>query len=159
MTAAMTASLPGIGTTAPDFSLPSTSGEPVAVSDYLGKSHVLLAFFPAAFTGTCSREVCEFGEDYSQYQSAHTAVLPISVDALPSLKAFKKYEHVGIDMLSDFKRQASRAYGVLNDGEFRSRRAYILIDRDGIVRWTHVEADSSNKRSTAELIHQIAALA
>lgn len=146
------------GAVAPDFSLPSTTGEVVTLSGFRGNHNVLLAFFPAAFTGTCTREMCEFSEDYGVYRTHHTEVLPISVDQVPSLKAFQKQEHFDVQVLSDARREVSRAYGVLDEGRFNSRRSYFLIDRDGVIRWTHVETQGGEKRDTAELIRQVEAL-
>jgi peroxiredoxin len=146
------------GAVAPDFSLPSTTGEVVTLSGFRGNHNVLLAFFPAAFTGTCTREMCEFSEDYGVYRTHHTEVLPISVDQVPSLKAFQKQEHFDVQVLSDARREVSRAYGVLDETRFNSRRSYFLIDRDGVIRWTHVETQGGEKRDTAELIRQVEAL-
>ena len=148
----------GPGSTAPDFSLPSTSGEMVTLSGFRGSRNVLLAFFPAAFTGTCTKEMCEFSEDYGVYRTHHTEVLPISVDQVPSLKAFQKQEHFDVQVLSDARREVTRAYGVLDEGRFNSRRSYFLIDREGVIRWVHVEVQGGEKRDTAELIRQVEAL-
>lgn len=148
---------PAVGAAAPDFTLPSTSGEHVTLSSLRGRN-VLLAFFPAAFTSTCTAELCEFTEDYSAYASRNTAVLPISVDLVPSLKAYRTQEKIAVDILSDFRREVSRAYGVLDEERYQSRRAYFLIDRDGVVRWKHIEAQGRDKRNTAELVTQLEAL-
>ena len=150
--------LPSLGTPAPDFTLPSTSGQSVSLSALRGKK-VLLAFFPLAFTSTCTAEMCAFSEDYSSFQSADTVVLPISVDSVPTLKEFKAKERMSVDLLSDFKREVSRAYGVLLEDKFFARRAYILIDRDGIVRWTFEEAELGHRRENAELLQQLQAVA
>lgn len=150
-------SLPAIGSAAPDFTLPSTAGEDVSLSDHRGHN-VLLAFFPLAFTGTCTAEVCEFHEDYSRYREKDTVVLPISVDSIPTLKAFAKQEGISVPILSDFHREVSRRYGTLNEERFFSNRAYVLIDREGKVRWTMVEPDNTKKRSTEELMAQVQAL-
>ena len=150
-------SLPAIGSPAPDFTLPSTSGQPVTLSALKGKN-VLLAFFPLAFTSTCTAELCAFSEDYSRFQDAGTVVLPISVDAVPSLKAFKAKEAMTVDLLSDFKREVSRKYGVLIEEKFFSARAYFLIDKQGAVRWAYVEPDTGQRRENTELLSQIAAL-
>jgi peroxiredoxin len=147
-----------VGTSAPDFSLPSTSGERVTLSAFRGSKNVLLAFFPAAFTGTCTKEMCEFSEDYGVYATHHTEVLPISVDQVPSLKAFQKQEGFDVQVLSDARRDVSRAYGVLDETRFNSQRSYFLIDRDGVIRWVHVETVGGAKRDTAELIRQVEAL-
>jgi len=149
--------LPTIGATAPDFTLPSTSGESVTLSKLRGK-HVLLAFFPLAFTGVCTRELCAFTDDFTQFQSADTVVLPISVDSVPTLKEFKAKEKIGPDLLSDFKREVSRQYGTLLEQKFFSNRAYVLVDRQGTVRWTFAEESTGNRRENAELLAQIAAL-
>lgn len=149
-------SLPSKGTPAPDFTLPSTSGQNVTLSALQGRN-VLLAFFPLAFTGTCTAELCAFSEDYAQFQGADTVVLPISVDSIATLKEFKAKERMTVDLLSDFKRDVSRLYGVLNEAKFFSNRAYLLIDRSGIIRWTHQEADNSQRRENAELLSQLAA--
>jgi peroxiredoxin len=151
------ASLPAIGSTAPDFTLPSTAGAAVTLSSLRGKN-VLLAFFPAAFTSVCATEMCAFSEDYSQFEGSNTVVLPISVDAVPSLKAFRAQHQMKLDLLSDFKRDVSRLYGALNEERFSSIRAYILIDRNGIVRWAHAEETPASRRENAEIIEQITQL-
>jgi peroxiredoxin len=146
------------GDMAPDFTLSSTSGSDVTLSSFRGRQNVLVAFFPAAFTGTCDAEVCEFGDELSQYASRNTAVLPISVDQLPTLRALKKHEGVKVDMLADVRRDVVAAYGVLDDRLYRANRAYFLVDKEGVVRWRHVEANNGEKRETAELLRQIEAL-
>lgn len=150
-------SLPAIGTPAPDFALPSTGGSEVKLSALHGKN-VLLAFFPLAFTGTCTAEMCAFSEDYAKFQSADTVVLPISVDSVPTLKEFKAKEKMTVDLLSDFKREVSRKYGTLLEDKFFSKRAYVLIDKTGTVRWAHEEAELGQKRDNADLLTHIKAL-
>lgn len=145
--------MPAIGSPAPDFTVASTGGT-VTLSALRGK-HVLLAFFPLAFTSTCTREVCAFTEDFTQFQSADTVVLPISVDAVPSLKEFKAKEKLGVDLLSDFKREVSRAYGTLLEDKFYSNRAYVIIDRTGTVRWTFAETTPGTRRENAELLAEL----
>ncbi|HTS86894.1 MAG TPA: redoxin domain-containing protein [Gemmatimonadales bacterium] len=145
---------PAIGSAAPDFTLPSTSGAEVTLSALRGKN-VLLAFFPLAFTGVCTQEMCAFSEDYSQFQSADTVVLPISVDSIPTLKEFKAKERMTIDLLSDFKREVCRKYGTLLEDKFHSSRAYFVIDRKGTLRWSFVEASTGNRRDNAELLAQL----
>jgi peroxiredoxin len=146
--------LPTVGAPAPDFTLPSTSGSDVTLSALRGKN-VLLAFFPLAFTSVCTREMCAFSEDYSQFENANTVVLPISVDSVPTLREFKSKERMKVDLLSDFKREVSRLYGTLLEDKFFSNRAYILIDRTGIVRWVHAEAATKDRRENAEIVEQV----
>jgi len=125
--------LPNTGATAPDFTLPSTSGQSVTLSGLRG-TKVLLAFFPLAFTSTCTAELCAMSEDYGRFQSENTAVLPISVDSVPTLKQFKARE------------------------KFYSNRAYFLIDSIGIVRWTHQEANNGERRENSEILAELARL-
>jgi peroxiredoxin len=150
--------LPAVGSVAPDFTLPSTAGGTVTLSSLRGQN-VLLAFFPLAFTGTCTAELCAFSNEFDQFKSADTVVLPISVDSVPTLKEFKAKERMTVDLLSDFKREVSRLYDVLLEERFFSKRAYILIDKEGIVRWTHVEAELGHRRDNAELLERVAAMA
>lgn len=151
------ASLPAVGSLAPDFTLPSTADADVTLSQLRGKN-VLLAFFPLAFTRTCTRELGAFSEDYAQFQSANTVVLPISVDSVPTLKEFKAKERMSVDMLSDFKRDVSRRYGTLLEDKFFSNRAYILVDRNGVVRWRFMEDTPGTRRENSELLQQLRAL-
>jgi peroxiredoxin len=154
---ATAASLPAVGSPAPDFTLPSTSGSQVTLSELKGRN-VLLAFFPLAFTRVCTTELCSFTADYGAFQDAYTEVLPISVDSIPTLREFKAKERISVDLLSDFKREVSRRYGTLLEDRFHSNRCYILIDRDGIVRWTFAEESTGNRRENAELFERIRAL-
>ena len=150
---------PAIGEPAPDFTLASTAGKDVTLSSFRGQKNVLLAFFPLAFTSTCTSELCAFSDDFDRFVRSGTVVLPISVDAVPSLKEFKAKHRMQVELLSDFKRQVSRAYDVLLEDKFFSKRAYFLIDRAGRLRWRHIEAELGHRRDDAELLRQIEALA
>lgn len=151
-------SLPPVGSLAPDFTLLSDARKEVTLSSFRGRKNVVLAFFPWAFTSTCTAELCDFGTDYSQFASADTVVLGISCDSFYALREFKAKERMTIDLLSDVKRQASRAYGVLIEEIFVSARAYFLIDKEGVLRWAFAEAELGHKRSNAELLAELAKL-
>jgi peroxiredoxin len=151
------ASLPAVGSPAPDFTLPSTADVDVTLSQLRGRN-VLLAFFPLAFTKTCTAEMCAFSDDYAQFQTANTVVLPISVDSVPTLKEFKLKEHIAVDLLSDFKRDVSRLYGTLLEDKFYSNRAYVLIDGTGVVRWRFLEHTPSTRRENVEILQQLRTL-
>jgi peroxiredoxin len=146
--------LPAVGSPAPDFTLPSTSGTDVTLSRLRGKN-VLLAFFPLAFTKVCTQEMCSLTDDYGRFRDANTEVLPISVDSVPTLREFKAKERISVDMLSDFKREVSRRYGTLIEDKFFSNRAYVLIGPDGIVRWAFAENSPSTRRENSELLAQL----
>ena len=154
----MSSSVPAVGNPAPDFTLPSTTGSSVTLSAFRGKN-VLLAFFPLAFTSTCTKELCDMRDDWDQFATVDTVVIPISVDSTPTLKEFKSKYSMRSDFLSDFKRNVARQYGVLLEDRFYANRAYFLVDKVGTLRWVHVEDNPSEKRSNAELLVQIAALA
>jgi peroxiredoxin len=143
---------PQPGDVAPDFTADSTSGNPVTLSSFRGKRNVLLAFFPLAFTGTCTKELVCFTEDFDQFAGRGVEILPISVDATPSLREFKNKLHMQTDLLSDFKRDISRAYGVLNEERFFANRAYFLIDKEGKVRWSHIERNNGDRRENSEIL-------
>ena len=118
----------------------------------------MLAFFPLAFTSVCTMEMCAFSTDYGQFRSANTEVLPISVDSIPTLKEFKAKERLTVELLSDFKREVSRAYGTLIEDKFFSARAYALIDAGGVVRWTFLEQTPGTRRENEELLAELAKL-
>lgn len=151
------ASLPVIGSAAPDFTLPSTAGIDVTLSNLTGRN-VLLAFFPLAFTGTCTKEMSAFSNDFDKFRDVNALVLPISVDSIPTLNEFKAKEKLSFDLLSDFKREVSRKYGTLLEEKFFSNRAYILIDKQGIVRWVYAEQTPATRRENEEIFQQLRAL-
>jgi peroxiredoxin len=151
MTVAQLQNSPQVGDVAPDFTAASTSGKDVSLADFRGKKNVLLAFFPLAFTGTCSKELACFSEDFDRFAGRGVEILPISVDAVPSLREFKNKLQMKTDLLSDFKRDISRAYGVLNEDRFFANRAYFLIDKEGRLRWSHVETNNGERRENEEI--------
>ena len=148
---------PPVGSVAPDFTLPDTSGKQVTLSSLRGRK-VLLAFFPLAFTSTCTEELCDMRDDWDQFASSDTIVMPISVDSTATLKEFQGKHAMKGELVSDFRRDVARQYGVLIEERFFSTRAYFLIDREGVIRWEHVEDNPSHKRSNAELLEQVASI-
>ena len=146
---------PQAGEIAPEFTAASTSGSDVSLSSFRGKRNVLLAFFPLAFTGTCTKELVCFTEDFDQFAGKGVEILPISVDSTASLKEFKNKLQMKTDLLSDFKRDISRAYGVLNEERFYSNRAYFLIDKEGRVGWSHIEDNNGQRRENSEILAAI----
>jgi peroxiredoxin len=155
MTSTQLQNSPQVGDVAPPFTAASTSGKDVSLSAFRGKRNVLLAFFPLAFTGTCTKELVCFTEDFDQFAGNGVEILPISVDSAASLKEFKNKLQIKTELLSDFKRDISRAYGVLNEERFYSNRAYFLIDKEGRVRWSHVEGNNNQRRENSEILAAI----
>jgi peroxiredoxin len=154
MTTIESHAVPAVGERAPDFTLPSTSGEKVTLSSLRGKP-VLLAFFPLAFSSTCTAELCEMRDDHDQFAARGVAVVPISVDHTYSLKEYKAKYNMQADLLSDFRRDVSRLYGVLLQERFYANRAYFLLDKEGVIRWEHVEENPSHRREDSEILRAI----
>ena len=148
-----------VGDQAPDFTLSSTAGGKVTLASFAGKQSVLLAFFPLAFTSVCTDEMCSFWEDSEKFDTAGVKVFGISVDHTASQKAFQEKAGFRTELLSDFRRDVSRAYGVLLEEQNFSKRAYFLVDKDGLVRWKNVEADLGQRRENTELLAAVRALA
>src|SRR6185503_19842790 len=95
---------PQVGDIAPEFTAASTSGTDVSLASFRGTRNVLLAFFPLAFTGTCTKELGCFTEDLDQFAGQGVEILPIYVDSTASLKEFKQKLQMRTELLSDFKR-------------------------------------------------------
>jgi peroxiredoxin len=143
-----------VGQEAPDFTLTSTTGDTVNLSALRG-APVLIAFFPLAFTSTCTAEFCEMRDDHDQFARRGVTVLPVSVDSTATLKEYRHKHGFQVHMLSDFRRDVSRLYGVLLEDRYYSNRAYFLLDASGTIRWEHVEHNASDRRMDAELLEQI----
>lgn len=132
-----------VGQTAPAFTLFDTARKPVNLADYKGQK-VVLAFFPAAFTGVCEKELCTFRDSMSQLNGMNAQVLGISVDAPFSNAAFAGKNALNFPVLSDYSRATVNAYGVaLNDfagmpGYTASKRAVFIVDEDGKVTYEWV---------------------
>jgi peroxiredoxin len=130
------------GDKAPDFSLYSSEKQLVHLQDYLGR-HVVLLFFPLAFTSTCTKELCATRDDMSIYNDLDTAVLAISVDSPQSLAKYKSEHGFNFTLLSDFNKEIIRAYDVIYE-EFNhnmrgvAKRAVFLIDPEGYIRYMEV---------------------
>jgi peroxiredoxin len=127
-----------VGDAAPDFTLPSTAGKPVKLSDFRGKKNVVLAFYPAAFTGGCTKEMTAYGLDLAKFETADTQVFGVSTDNSPSQRKFAEEVKASFPMLSDFaKRDVSKEYGVLIADKGIANRATFVIDKEGKIQ--HVE--------------------
>lgn len=131
-----------VGQPAPDFSLRDTQKNVVKLSEQRGKNIVLL-FFPLAFTGTCTRELCSVRDNISFYNDTDATVFGISVDSLHSLKVFKEQQNLNFELLSDFNKEASNAYEAIhqtfsNDMLGVSKRSAFVIDKEGIVQYAEV---------------------
>jgi peroxiredoxin len=132
----------GPGQAAPDFSIYDSEKKKVSLSDYKGKN-VLLLFFPQAFTGTCTKELCSTRDNIAVYNQANAQVLGISVDSVFTLAKYKEEQQLNFPLLSDFNKEVSAAYGSLYDTfafdmKGVSKRAAFVIDQHGIVQYAEV---------------------
>jgi peroxiredoxin len=133
-----------VGTKAPDFTLVSHKREKVSLSDLRAKGKVVLAFYPAAFTGVCEKELCTFRDSLARLNAASASVVGISVDAPFSNAAFAAKNNVEFPLLSDYAREATRAYDIALDdfagmpGYTASKRAVYVVDRDGTITYAWV---------------------
>lgn len=132
-----------VGQRVPDVTLVSQERKPVKLSDVLGKPTVL-AFFPGAFTGVCTKEACAFRDSMARFSSVNAQVIGVSVDSPFAQKAFADANRLNFTFLSDFNRQAVRAFGV-EDPNFAggllpgvAKRSVFVLDRDGMVRYKWV---------------------
>ncbi|WP_240644269.1 peroxiredoxin [Antribacter gilvus] len=130
---------PRPGDPAPDLTLPDTHGTPVHLADLRGEA-VLVVFYPFAFSGTCTGELCELRDNIEDFETAGVRLLAVSTDPVFTLKAWQEKEGFGFDLLSDFwpHGEAARAFGVFDENSGHALRGSFLIDADGIVRWAVV---------------------
>jgi peroxiredoxin len=131
-----------VGQLAPDFSLYNTDKKEVKLSDLRGKK-VIIHFFPQAFTGTCTTQLCTMRDNLNYYTNLNAVVLGISVDSIFTLAKFKEVESYNFDLLSDFNKETSRTYGSIYEDWILgmkgvSKRAAFVIDEEGIVKYAEV---------------------
>ncbi len=140
-----------IGSKAPDFSLKNQFGETVTLSDFHGKKNVILMFYPFAFTGKCTQEMCTIRDERNDFVNEDTQILSISCDPVASLKVFAEAQNLSTPLLSDFwpHGKVSKEYGVfLEDLGFANRGTFV-IDKTGIIRWKIVTSPGE-VRNTAD---------
>lgn len=130
------------GDKAPAFTLYSDTKEAVSLKDYQGQNVVLL-FFPLAFTGVCTQEMCTMRDSLADYNGLNAEVLAVSVDSPFTLEKFKQEEDLNFPLLSDFNREVSRQYGSLYEDFVLgmrgvSKRSAFVIDGEGVVRYAEV---------------------
>jgi peroxiredoxin len=133
------AAVPALGGPAPDFELANQFGEPVRLSSFRGQN-VVLVFYPFAFSGICTGELCEIRDNLALFEDANAAVLAVSVDSKFSLRAYAAQEGYTFDLLADFwpHGEVASAYGVFDPGSGMAKRGTFIIDAAGHVRYSVV---------------------
>jgi peroxiredoxin len=131
-----------VGQDAPDFTLKNTDMQDVTLSAFRGQKNVVLLFVPLAFTGVCTTELCSVRDNLHAYAQLNAEVLGVSVDSPFAQKAWKEKEQLNFTLLSDFNRQAVKAYGAQYESliglQGVAKRAAFVIDKQGKVRYAEV---------------------
>jgi len=133
---------PNKGDIAPEFTLFDSDKNSVSLKDY-SNQNVLVLFFPLAFTGVCTDELCSIRDDKAKYDSVNAQVVAISVDSLFTLEKFKKEQNYNFPLLSDFNKEVSRSYGALYDDfvlgmKGVSKRSAFIVDKKGVIQYSEV---------------------
>lgn len=137
-----------VGENAPDFTLVNMNMKQVSLKDFKGKK-VILAFFPGAFTGTCTQEMCTLRDSIAKMEDLDAQILGISVNDPFSNKAFHEENALNFPLLSDYTREVVRRYGVYHEdfaglkGYTTAKRSVFILDEDGVIRYKWVTEDPS----------------
>ena len=131
-----------VGEQAPDFKLFNTDKAEINLADYRGKNVVVL-FFPLAFTGVCTAELCQMRDDIATYSGLNAEILAISVDSIFTLGKFKEEQNLPFNLLSDFNKETAQAYGACYDTfvfgmQGVAKRAAFVVDATGVIRYAEV---------------------
>jgi mycoredoxin-dependent peroxiredoxin len=148
-----------IGDAAPDFELSDQHGTPVKLSGFRGKKNVVLVFYPLAFSGVCTGELCAMRDDFPEVSRDDVELLTISVDSTFTHRAWSDTEKFQFGLLSDFwpHGEVAKAYGVFSDERGVATRGTFVIDKQGVVRWKVVNP-IPQARDIAEYQKALAAL-
>jgi peroxiredoxin len=136
-----------VGEPAPDFTLKDQNNEEVTLSAFRGQQAVLIVFYPLAFTGICTGELCVVRDDMSSFQNDDVQVLTVSVDSAYTHKVFSEREGYEFPLLSDFwpHGAVAKAYGVFNDITGFANRGTFLVDKEGIVRFAEMNGPGEGR--------------
>ncbi len=140
-----------VGPEAPDFTLRNQDREEVTLSSYRGTSSVLLVFFPFAFSGTCTSELCQVRDELPSFTDGDVQVVAISCDPVPALKTWAVQEGYLFPLLSDFwpHGEVAKQYGAFNEVAGMANRATFLIDKQGVVRFAEVNQPGERRDQSA----------
>jgi peroxiredoxin len=149
-----------VGDLAPDFTARNHKGEEVTLSSFRGKKNVTLVFFPFAFTGICTGELCALRDDLGSYENDSSELLAISCDTVPTLGVFAEKEGYNFSLLSDFwpHGEISKKYGVFEEVRGCAIRGTFIIDKNGVLQWKVVNAigDKRNEGDYKEVLARLA---
>jgi glutaredoxin-dependent peroxiredoxin len=144
-----------IGEKVKDFELTSHTGETVRLSEQLKSGPVVLAFFPMAFTGVCTAEMCEFRDSIKEFEGLNSTVFGISVDSRFSLKAFAEQQELNFSLLSDFNKEVSGGLGILYEDFLGMRgvakRSVFVVNKDSTVAYKWVTDNAGERPDLSEV--------
>ena len=152
-----------VGQRAPEFTLYDADRKQRKLSEFHGKN-VVLAFYPGAFTGVCTKEMCALRDSLTQFNSMNAQVVGISVDPFGALKAFSDQNKLGFPVLSDFNRQVVKQYDVTFqnlggvEGYVAANRAVFVLDTNGVVRYKWVAPGPGQEPNYDEVKQAVAKL-
>jgi len=148
-----------LGKPAPDFSLVNQFGETVSLSSFKGKKNVVVLFYPFAFSGICTGELCALRDDLSAFHNDDAELVAISCDPMYSLKAYGEAEGYSFQLLADFwpHGDVAKSYGVFLEEKGFATRGTFIIDKEGILRWQVVNGPGE-ARDVADYKEALAAL-
>ena len=151
-----------VGSKAPDFTLVNQDRENVTLSNVVRDGNVVLAFFPGAFSGTCTSELCTLRDGMDGFRKLNAQVFGISTDTFFTLKAWGDQQKFGFPLLSDYNKDVIRAYGVVNPDMIGlkniAKRSVFVIDKSGTVRYREVLDDARNEPDYGKLNEAIRTL-
>jgi peroxiredoxin len=151
-----------VGAKAPEFTLPDQDRQPVSLGDKLKSGPVVLAFFPAAFSGTCQAEMCKLRDSAGALNKVNATVLGISVDTFFALKAWGDQNQLNFPLLSDFNKEVIAKYGVVNPDMIGlkniAKRSVFVVDTGGVVRHREVLEDARNEPNYDAITKALATL-
>src|SRR6476660_6855823 len=151
-----------VGSKAPDFTLVNQDREPVKPSDQIGNGNTIIAFFPGAFSGVCTKEMCTLRDSMAQLNGLGAKVFGISTDTFFALKAWGDQQKLGFPLLSDYNKEAIKAFDVVNPDMVGlkniAKRAVIVLDKDGVVRYREVLDDARNEPNYQKVLDTVASL-
>ena len=144
-----------VGSKAPDFALVNGERETVKLKDAIASGNVVLAFFPGAFSGVCTKEMCTLRDSMSQLNGLGAKVYGISTDTFFTLKAWGEQQKLGFPLLSDYNKEAIKAFDVVNPDMVGlkniAKRAVIVIDKGGTIRYREALDDARNEPDYGKL--------
>src|SRR5438094_387672 len=149
--------MPKLGDKAPDFSLPASDGNNYTLQQFRGKNHVVLVFYPGDDTPTCTKQLCDYRDGWGQFKKYDAVVLGVSTNDMNSHKSFANKHDFQFPLLEDKDLTTCKAYEVMMlKGLIRmTNRAVYIIDKQGIIRYKHVETIPIFRRTKEELLKEL----